>query len=190
MPHLSPDELDRLVVDGRPLPASRRRHLSDCPACQRERADLEALDATFRALPTRAPSAGFASRVMARVDLPGTAEPVSMPDGRRVAAVLGGLTGGAVAATLALLVGLGLWGPITAGLGRWLAGAATDLALRGARALWATGLPGALEQLAGTFGPLGWASAAASVGLVSALTAFLLVRLLRAPPRLPRASLS
>lgn len=70
--HLTPEEIDRCAlgaaVEERPGPLA--AHLEGCAACRREVALLEALDRRLAALPYLEPSAGFASRVMARVRLP------------------------------------------------------------------------------------------------------------------------
>lgn len=70
--HLTPDEIERCATGGSPEGRPRRlaTHLEGCAACRREVALLEALDRELAALPYLEASAGFASRVMARVRLP------------------------------------------------------------------------------------------------------------------------
>jgi hypothetical protein len=100
--HLSAEDLDLWVTDQ--LPAARRAHLRNCPGCQ-ALADAErVLVLRLEALPLFDPKAGFADRVMDRVDVPITSiagawslwrgrvvrDPMTVAAAASVAALLGG----------------------------------------------------------------------------------------------------
>jgi hypothetical protein len=70
--HLALEGLERIAFGGEAAPAE-GRHLAGCDRCRAEVADLRALHARLAALAPLAPSAGFADRVMARVQLPAPA---------------------------------------------------------------------------------------------------------------------
>jgi anti-sigma factor RsiW len=67
--HLAPEARERIGMGGEPGPGE-SRHLAFCERCRREVAEIGSLQARFTALMTLVPSAGFADRVMASVQLP------------------------------------------------------------------------------------------------------------------------
>ena len=67
--HLAPEARESIGMGGEPGPGE-SRHLASCDRCRREVAEIGSLQARFAALVTLVPSAGFANRVMARVQLP------------------------------------------------------------------------------------------------------------------------
>lgn len=67
--HLAPEARERIGMGGEPGPGE-SRHLESCDRCRREVAEIGSLQARFTALVPLVPSAGFADRVMARVQLP------------------------------------------------------------------------------------------------------------------------
>ena len=67
--HLAPEARERIGMGGEPGPGE-LRHLASCELCRREVAEIGSLQARFAALMTLVPSAGFANRVMASVQLP------------------------------------------------------------------------------------------------------------------------
>ena len=69
--HLGPEEFD-LWLDGR-LPTSRTSHLETCEQCRITAEETREVVAQLSRLPKVAPTASFADRVMARVELAGPA---------------------------------------------------------------------------------------------------------------------
>jgi hypothetical protein len=69
--HLGPEELD-LWLDGR-LPSSRTSHLETCEQCRIAAEETSEVVLQLSRLPRAAPTASFADRVMARVQLGGSA---------------------------------------------------------------------------------------------------------------------
>jgi len=67
--HPGLEALERIAFGGVAAP-SEARHLDECDRCRREVAGLRSLHARLADLPSLAPSADFADRVMARVRLP------------------------------------------------------------------------------------------------------------------------
>lgn len=185
--HLTPDEIEAAADESASLPRARRAHAGSCATCAHEVAELRRLSSMLAALPARAPSAGFADRVMARVVLP-------VPWHRRMHAAVRerSAAGIGVAATLAaLLAGAGLWAVRFPNLRplavvAWVASLAGDLAWQGAIAvgrlayvMGLTDLAGALQadlSLATAFAAL------ATIALVGVGALAVMVRLVRYEP--------
>jgi hypothetical protein len=111
--HFSGEDLDLWVLGT--LPAPREAHLRECPDCQ-ALADAErVLVLRLEALPLFDPRPGFAERVLDGVDLPGISLVGSWQRWRRgvarnpltvgMAAGVGGLLGGSIAASVAWTAG-------------------------------------------------------------------------------------
>lgn len=107
--HFTGEDLDLWVLGT--LPAPREAHLRECPECQ-ALADAErVLVMRLEALPLFDPRPGFAERVLDEVDLPGLSLVGSWQRWRRgvsrnpltvgMAAGIGGLLGGSIAASVA-----------------------------------------------------------------------------------------
>ena len=187
-PHLSPDDIDRWL-DGT-LPAATASHLESCQTClELVRAEREIAE-LISALPLMAPSAEFADRVMASVQVPDPFAIRSLGAARRrLFATRRSL---AVAASLAILLLGSMAGSIVwtmshqetlAGIGSWLlaqGGQAAWLALRGVATNlieqpWYEAAKGVVSQP----GRLAIASAVASIAYLGGLLA--LRRLLALP---------
>ncbi|HYC32047.1 MAG TPA: hypothetical protein VEB59_07125 [Gemmatimonadales bacterium] len=187
-PHLTPDDVDRWLLGT--LPAAAAGHLESCHECMElVRAEREITE-LIAALPLMAPSAGFADRVMARVQVPDPFAIRSLGAARRrLFATRRSL---AVAASLAILLVGSMAGSIVwtmshqdtlAGIGSWLlaqGGQAMWLALRGIATNlieqpWYEAAKGVVSQP----GRLAIASAVASLAYLGGLLA--LRRLLALP---------
>ena len=66
--HLAAEARERIGMGGEPGPGE-SRHLASCERCRREIAEIGSLQERFAALLVLVPSTGFATRVMARVQL-------------------------------------------------------------------------------------------------------------------------
>ena len=67
--HLAAEARERIGMGGEPGPGE-SRHLASCDLCRRDIAEIGSLQERFAALVVLVPAAGFANRVMARVQLP------------------------------------------------------------------------------------------------------------------------
>lgn len=191
--HLTPDEIEAFAENAAVLDDVRREHADSCAACAREVAVLRRLSADLALLPTRAPSADFVDRVMARVQLP-------LPWHRRLAAAARERSAAAVsvAAMLAVLAGgAGLWAtrfpelrPLA--LLGWLAGQAGDLlwqaTLAAGRTAYALGFTDVASALQADMTLASAIAALATIALVGAGSLSVMIRLVREDrPELARA---
>jgi hypothetical protein len=103
--HLRPDEFDLLLdhEEGFGV-APLRRHVEACADCRRELAAMEAVVAALDTLPDLAPSAGFATRVMAEVQV---FEPWHAALSRSITPLVPATRWAQLAAGMAAAVGLG-----------------------------------------------------------------------------------
>jgi hypothetical protein len=135
-PHLTPDDIDRWL-DGT-LPATAAGHLESCQEClELVRAEREIAE-LIGALPLMTPSAGFADRVMAQVQVPDPFAIRSLGAARRrLFATRRSL---AVAASLAILLVGSMAGSIVWTLSHQdtLAGIGSWLLAQGGQAMWLT----------------------------------------------------
>jgi hypothetical protein len=67
--HLAGEAVERIGMGGEPGP-DETTHLASCSRCRREIAEVGSLQVRFATLAVLTPSAGFADRVMARIQLP------------------------------------------------------------------------------------------------------------------------
>ena len=67
--HLAEEARERIGMGGEPGPGE-SRHLASCERCRREIGEIGSLQERFASLVVLVPAAGFANRVMSRVQLP------------------------------------------------------------------------------------------------------------------------
>lgn len=190
--HLGQEELElflpRLRTERQEEPGDERRaHLDDCSRCRRELRALRSLDEALAGLPEREPSPRFADAVMARVTLPA-------PWYRRLwhsvverwllAALIvtgGGATGG-FTVWIASRPDLSFGGLASFVLER-LTALFWALVVAAGQLTWKSGLPATLRGLATSVDLFEVATAMALLSVLTGGAAFMMKRLLTAPPR-------
>jgi len=127
-PHLTPDDLDALLVGSMSAPV--RTHLGECGSCRSLAATDRAVVTRLERLPRFSPAPGFPDRVMARVSIAGSPVrsilglTVRLPTSRLAASIAAVLAIGLVTSvvwTLGNREVLAAWGQqATALVDRWL----------------------------------------------------------------------
>ena len=185
--HLAPEARERIGMGGEPG-AGEARHLAACARCRREIAGIGTVQVRLAALVSLAPSAAFADRVMARIQLP---TPVWVR-------ALGGVRGhrlrtAAGAATLAgavtgMLAWLTAYPQVTPGMvSRLIWERGTGLLWQGVisvgRVVYESGLFALLEAFRADLTPWSAAGALATLALVGTVSLLMLMRLMDMSPR-------
>lgn len=187
--HLTAEDLDQWVTGG--LPVAREGHLRGCPECQALADQEKLLVLRLERLPLFDPQAGFADRVLDRVELPVTSlrGALRLWKGRlerqpmAVAAVAGVavLLGGSLAASAAWAAGNQ---DLITGAGQWVLALGQSWFWTGVGTLEAQGWYQALRE---AFTPA--RAAVAGAGITALYTAgVLMLRRLIALPRAARAA--
>ena len=185
--HLAPDARERVGMGGEP-DAGETRHLAGCRQCRREVAEIGSVQLRLAALVSLAPSAGFADRVMARIQLPAPVW-VRALDGVRA----NRLRTAAVAATLVAAVsGMFAWltayPQVTPGMmARLIWERGTGLLWQGVfsagRAVYDSGVLALLDAFRADLTPWSAAGALATLALIGTVSLLMLMKLMDVTPR-------
>lgn len=192
--HLTPDQIEAAALDGAGLAQDRSAHLLACAECAGDVAALRRVAVALSTLPELAPTAGFADRVMARVELPASWKTRV----RRTVREHRATATAAAAALVAIVGGAGIWAvrfpalrPLD--LFAWTAGQASDLFWQATVTMARIAVDLGLAELLAAFGAdLTLTSALAglaTIGLMGIGSLSVFVRLLRTePPALARVA--
>jgi hypothetical protein len=186
MEHLAPEARERIGMGGEPGP-DEARHLASCARCRSQVAEIGSLQIRLAALVSLSPSAGFADRVMARIQLPTPVWVRALEGARayrlRTAAVAATL----VAAVTGMLTWLTVFPQITPGMvARLIWERGSDLLWQGVisagRVLYDSGLFALLEAFRADLTPWSAAGALATLALVGTVSLLMLMRLMDVSP--------
>ncbi|MGW8282167.1 MAG: hypothetical protein ACWGON_02600 [Gemmatimonadota bacterium] len=112
--HLAEEARERIGMGGEPGPGE-SRHLAGCSRCRRQVADIGSLQERFTALEKLAPSAGFANRVMAQVELPAPRWSRALAGIRTHSAQVTAIAATAIAAAISTVAWLTFYPQVTPG---------------------------------------------------------------------------
>lgn len=185
--HLTPESVERIGMGGEPG-ADEARHLRSCTRCRHEVAELGTLQVRLAALVRLAPPAGFADRVMARVQLPTPAWVRALDGVRthrlRAAAVVATLVA-AIAGTLSWLTAYPQLTPGALTHLLWEQG--TGLLWQGVlsigRVVYDSGLFALLEAFRADLNAWSAVGALATLALVGSASLWMLMRLMDLSPK-------
>lgn len=184
--HLAVEARERIGMGGEPGPGE-SRHLASCERCRREVAEIGSLQARFAALMVLAPSAGFANRVMARVQLPAPRWRRALDGLRAHQPQVAAVAATAVAAAVGTIAWLIAYPQVTPGvMAKLVYERGTGLVWRAvvavARVVYDSGLATLIEAFRADLSAWSAVGALATLTLVGMISMWMLLKLMEVSP--------
>lgn len=184
--HLAEQARERIGMGEEPGP-SESRHLAGCDRCRREVAEIGSLQERFTALEGFAPSAGFANRVMARVELPAPRWSRALTGLRAHSARITAIAATAVAAAIGTVAWLTFYPQVTPGAVARIVfdrgtGFLWQVVVTAGRLAYDSGLPTLVQAFGADLNAWSAVGALATLTLVGLVSTWMLLRLMEVSP--------